>query len=129
MGMDQVVTFTAERAPSWPAVRDLLGSCGLQPQLRMIDGQLAFPDEEPGDGWQELRVGTAQGMVTLRREPEGVRVVTWGNADSAMREAWNAVAWAIAVLSDGTVQTGSVNCQADEFARTAELPAAIRSHR
>src|SRR3712207_8342677 len=28
----------------------------------------SFPDEVPPEGWRELRVGTPQGMVTLRRE-------------------------------------------------------------
>jgi hypothetical protein len=121
MGMDQKVTFPPDRAPTWQRLRDLLAARGLPLQLRMIDGELAFPDEEPAATWQELRVGTAQGMVTLRREPDGVRLVTWGNADDAMRRVWNAVTWAIAVLSEGTIE----GLTADEFARAAELPGGI----
>jgi hypothetical protein len=119
MGMDQQVCFAADRAPSWPALRDLLTSRGLTPQLRMIDGQLAFPDEQPAPGWQELRIGTVSGMVTLRRETDGIRLVIWGNADSAARQAWNALTWVVAKLSDGMVEGRS----ADEFARTVDMPA------
>ncbi len=46
----------------------------------MIDGQLAFPDEEPAADWRELRVGTPQGMVTVRRGKERMVFVTWGNS-------------------------------------------------
>ena len=119
MGMDQQVRCAADHAPAWPALRDLLTSGGLAPQLRMIDGQLAFPDEEPAPDWQELRVGTASGMVTLRREADGIRLVIWGNADSATRQAWNALTWAVAQVSGGMVEGRS----ADEFARTADMPA------
>ena len=122
MGLDQRVRFAADRAPAWPALRDLLASRGLAPQLRMIDGQLAFPDEEPAPDWQELRVGTASGMVTLRREPDGMRLVIWGNADTQTRQAWNAITWAVAKSSAGVVEGVSGSCTADEFARTAELP-------
>ena len=125
MGMDQKVTFAADCAPSWPRLRELLSACGLVPQLRMIDGELAFPDEEPPEAWQELRVGTAQGMVTLRREPDGIRLVTWGNADDAMRHAWNALTWAIARLSEGMVETATGRMNAHAFARSvglAEIP-------
>ncbi len=129
MGMDQKVRFAAEHAPSWPALRDLLASRGLAPQLRMIDGQLAFPDEEPAPDWQELRISTAHGMVTLRREADGIRLVVWGNADPGMRQAWNALTWAVAALSSGTVETVNGPCAADTFARTAQLPAGFAAEK
>jgi DNA-binding transcriptional regulator YdaS (Cro superfamily) len=78
--------------PSWPTIRDRLAARGCPAQMRMIDGQLAFPDEEPPLDWHELRIGTPDGMVTVRREEAGVTVVTWGNADATMQRAWNAVA-------------------------------------
>jgi hypothetical protein len=116
MGMDQKVLFPPARTPTWPALRDLLAARNLTPQLRMIDGELAFPNEAPPNTWQELRIGTAHGMVTLRREPEGIRLVTWGNADAPMRQAWHIVTWAVAMLSDGAVETASGRMSADEFA-------------
>ncbi len=88
----------------------------------MIDGQLAFPDEEPAADWQDLRVGTSSGMVTLRREPDGIRLVIWGNADAGMRQAWNAVTWAVAMLSGGCVESADQTRTPEEFAHIAELP-------
>ena len=126
MGMDQKVVFPRDQAPAWPRVAEFLASRGYPLQMRMIDGQLAFPDEEPPEAWQELRVGTADGMVTLRREADGIRLVTWGNADDAMRRAWNALTWAVADVSGGTVETGSGKVSAADFERTADLPAVLK---
>ena len=103
MGMERVVTFTGA-APTWDAVRDVLGRHGVAVTVRMIDGQLAFPDEEPPAEWRELRVGTAGGMVTVRREEGRVRVVTWGNADAAMTAAWNTLAQAFADAGGGRAE-------------------------
>ena len=124
MGMDQKVAYPPDRAPTWPQVSAFLASRGFPLKLMMIDGELAFPDETPAETWRELRVGTPQGMVTLRREADGMRLVTWGNADAGLRQAWNALAWAMAEISGGTVQ-GST---AAEFARTAELPPGLEGN-
>jgi hypothetical protein len=122
MGLDQKVTFGPAEPPSWPRVLELLSSRGMVLQLRMIDGQLALPDEQPAPDWQELRCSTTDGMVTLRRETDGIRLVIWGNADVCMRQAWNAIACAIAVLSAGTITTTNGTVSAKEFAQAAELP-------
>jgi hypothetical protein len=124
--MDQTITFAA--VPLWTDVRDLLARSGLVVQMRMIDGQLAFPDEEPPQTWRELRVAVAEGgMVTVRREAEGVRCVTWGNADAAARHAWNALAWALAEAGSGQVQTPKGVMDAATYRRWAELPDGLRS--
>jgi hypothetical protein len=125
MGMEQVVTFSAGATASWPALRALLSRHGFPVQLRMIDGELAFPDEQPPEGWTELRVGTPQGMVTLRRQPDRMQVVTWGNADQALRQAWNALAWAVAEVTGGWVECGEGSVTAAEFRATEDLPAAL----
>lgn len=127
MGMDQTVTFEARPVPTWPAVRDLLARSGYAVQIRMIDGQLAFPDEEPPEAWNELRVGAPEGMITLRRNAAGVTLVTWGNADAGLRQAWNALTWALAEAGGGKVQTPQGGVQAAEFRRSADLPAALRA--
>jgi hypothetical protein len=101
--MEQQVTFGPSDCPTWSAVDTLLRDHNFPVQMRMIDGQLAFPDETPPQTWQELRLGTPGGMITVRRQADGVTLVTWGNADDAMRRAWNAVTWAFAELSQGTV--------------------------
>lgn len=100
MGMSQTVACPSG-VPTWPTVRDRLAARGCPAQMRMIDGQLAFPDEEPPPDWRELRIGTPDGMVTVRREGAGVTVVTWGNADAAMQRAWNEVAAAFAEAGGG----------------------------
>ena len=125
MGMDQTVSF-AGTPPAWPAVAGLLAGRGFPVQMRMIDGQLAFPDEEPPEGWRELRVGTPQGMVTLRREPDRIHFVTWGNADRPLVQAWNALVWAHADAGGGSVLTAEGPVPADEYRRAADLPDALR---
>lgn len=122
MGMDQKVSLGERLVPSWPTVRDFLKQHGVAVQMRMIDGQLAFPDEEPPESWKELRVAVGQAMVTFRRAADGVVFVTWGNADLAMRQAWNALTWAYAELGIGTVATAGGVLDAAAFRRQAEMP-------
>jgi hypothetical protein len=123
MGQERVVTFAGGTVPAWESVRALLARSGFPVQMRMIDGQLAFPDEQPSESWAELRAGTPQGMVTVRREPDRVRLVTWGNADAAMLQAWNALSWAFAEAGGGTVD-GTLAPEA--FRKGADLPTALR---
>jgi hypothetical protein len=125
MGMDQTVTFGDRPPPAWAVVDELLRRHGFPVQMRMIDGQLAFPDEAPPEAWRELRVGTPQGMVTLRREGGGIVCVTWGNADAALRQAWNALAWAFAEAGGGRVRTTDGLAEAAAFRRGAELPSVL----
>lgn len=127
MGMDQKVNFPTDKTPTWVDLQALLASKYFPLQMRMIDGELAFPDETPPDAWRELRVGTPSGMITMRRDPDRITLVIWGNADAAMRQAWNALTWGVAHLSGGTVQTAIAAVSADEYAKTAELPAELRS--
>lgn len=126
MGMDQTVTF-GKQPPEWQAVRDLLAARGFPVQMRMIDGELAFPDEEPPVSWRELRVGTPHGMVTVHQMADHVVLVTWGNADESLRQAWNALAWAYAEAGGGQVQTSEGPLDAAAFQRKAELPGVLGS--
>ncbi len=79
-------------------------SLGLTVSMRMIDGELAFPDEEPSVEWRELRIATAGNMVTLRRDPDGISLIIWGNADDALKQAWEQMAQGIAELTQGTLE-------------------------
>ncbi len=92
MGMEHKVEFGPRGCPAWSDVAATLAARGFPVEMRMIDGQLAFPDETPPEDWRELRVSTSGGMITIRRDAGGVTVVTWSNADEAMRKAWDAVA-------------------------------------
>jgi hypothetical protein len=127
MGMEQTVTFAGATVPSWAAVQEVLTGRGFPVQMRMIDGQPAFPDEAPPEPWRELRISTPGGMITLRREPERVLLVTWGNAEGQLRQAWNALTWALSEAGAGRVVTPSGPMTAEEYRRTADLPPALRS--
>jgi hypothetical protein len=124
MGMEQKVEFGPAGLPPWPAVTDVLKRHDFPVQMRMIDGQLAFPDETPPDNWKELRLGTPGGMITVRRQDNAVSLVTWGNADEAMRQAWNVLTWAFAEAGEGSVVGVDGRLSAAEY-RTREklLPA------
>jgi hypothetical protein len=122
MGVEQTVTLPAEAALPWTTVGSRLAGQGFPVQLRMIDGLPALPDEAPTADWRELRVGTAAGMVTLRRTPTGVGVVVWGNADPALLAAANSLLWAVAEVAGGRVETPAGPVTAAEFARAVPLP-------
>jgi len=104
MGMDRKVLFPGEKMPQWKAVVEHLARKNLPIQMRMIDGQLAFPDQEPPADWRELRIGTAGGMITIKREADGVRLVIWGNADANLQQAWQTLADSWAQMTGGLIQ-------------------------
>src|SRR5437868_6509721 len=79
MGIDQKIVFPSGNLPTWSQFADLCAARQVPVQLRMIDGELALPDETPPHDWRELRVGTPGGMVTLKRESDGITIVIWGN--------------------------------------------------
>jgi hypothetical protein len=126
MGMDQRVLLPAGKNPSWKSISAVLTARHVAVQLRMIDGQLAFPDEVPEDGWRELRVSTPGGMTTLRREDNAVVLVTWGNAADSLRREWNALTWAIAEATSGQVVSASGTQSAADFLDHAELPSGFQ---
>jgi hypothetical protein len=122
MGMLQIVRFSSGKTPSWPATRDLLVSRGLPLQVRMIDGELAFPDEEPAENWREIRLATQEGMaITVKRAADLVELVVWGNADPALLRARNAVAWAFAEVAQGMIDTEQGAQTAREFEGCCEF--------
>jgi hypothetical protein len=125
MGLDRTVNFASGQPPAYQRVSELLQRCGFPVQLRMIDGQLAFPDEMPPESWRELRLGTPQGMVTVRREKDRIVCVTWGNADRSLLQAWNAVVWAFAAAGEGNVLDTEGAMPASVYQRQADLPASL----
>lgn len=121
MGLDRTVRFPTSAAPPWGAILAHLNRVGEPGTLRMIDGMPAFPDETPPDDWKELRVGTAAGMVTVRRGAGVLSCVVWGNADPALNAAWAKVIWACAAAGGGMVATASGPASAEEFARAESI--------
>ena len=127
MGMEQTIKFPVGSPPSWPVVRDLLTFRGFPVQVRMIDGELAFPDEEPSESWRELRLSSPEGrMVTVKREGDRLVLVVWGNADAPLVHAWNALTWAFAEVGNGTIQAGDSLLVPSEYVRRMDMPAAFR---
>lgn len=117
MGLDCTVRFSSGGTPAWDAIRVQLARVGEAAPLRMIDGMPAFPDEIPDDGWRELRIGFASGMVSLRRGPDGLTCVVWSNAGADLLAARDRLLWACAAAGSGTVETDAGALSADEFAR------------
>jgi hypothetical protein len=124
MGLEQTVTFA--EVPAWRDVQELLAKRGFPIQIRMIDGQLAFPDEMPTELWNELRVSSDAGMVTVRREQNRVTLITWGNIDAPLVQTQNALAWAFADTGNGHIQTDQGELAAVDFLRSADLPGELR---
>ena len=102
MGVQRTVTFPAGE-PAWAAVAAKLAEAGERPVVRMIDGLPAFPDEQPDDGWKELRLGFPAGMVTVARGPGGWRFTVWGTDDPALLRAQELTANAAALAGGGVV--------------------------
>ena len=115
MGIQYDVHFENE-IPPFAKVRELLARSGKKFGMRMIDGELAYPDDEPPATWSELRVALAKEMITLRRAGSTVSVLAWGNADDSMRQAWEAVTWAIAESGRGLIHDEGRTLSPEEFA-------------
>jgi len=95
----------------------------------MIDGELAFPHEEPSDNWRELRLGTTDGaLVTVKREQSRLVLVVWGNADAGLVQTWNALTWAFAHVGEGSIRSANGSQNAADYWNHAELPAVLRSN-
>ena len=87
MGMSKSVAFD-NAVPSWQQIQSAAAQAGLPLSLRMIDNLPAFPDELPEEGWQELRVGSPHGMMTLRKARKSIDCTVWGNADGQLQSDW-----------------------------------------
>jgi hypothetical protein len=90
VGLEVVVPRVA--AVNIPALLDRLTEQGLPSTLAMVDNVLQGPGATPPAAWRDVRLRTPAGMVTLRRIPNGVAVVVFGNADGPLRAAQRTVA-------------------------------------
>ena len=87
MGMSKSVAFS-NSVPTWNRIQTASLAAGMPLALKMIDNLPAFPDEQPEDGWKELRVGSSNGMMTLRRTGNSLDCIVWGNADGNLQADW-----------------------------------------
>lgn len=115
MGLELMVRPAPNAPITWESLRDFLQARQIPLQLRMIDNQLAFPDESPPADWTELRFSSASGMMTLRRDVDSLRLVIWGNADPSLVQAWRIVAWACATLTEGLIDEEAKSRTAADF--------------
>jgi hypothetical protein len=122
MGMEHVIDFGAGGCPPWAKVADLLAAYSYPVDIRMIDGELSFPNETPPEAWRELRIGTKGGMIAVRRTGSALAVVTWENADDAMRGAWHALTWAFAEAGNGRIMHAEGALSAAEFRLREPMP-------
>lgn len=106
MGMSIRIEFSESPPPSWPMIRQGLLAKGVSPQMRMIDGELSYPDEEPSESWQELRIALSGGMISLRKANNSLECVVWGNADANLRESWRLLAEVCAEVGRGQIVSG-----------------------
>ena len=127
MGMEHTVRFTSQVVPPLPRILAVLAEHNFPVQVRMVDGELTLPDEVPPGGWRDVRLGTAAGMVTLVRRGQELTVVIWGNADDALRCAWDAIAWAAARAGEGWIVGPSGPQNPDEFRRGVSLPNVLKA--
>jgi hypothetical protein len=92
MGQELVVRAARALAEALAALR----AGGLDCQVLMVDNQLVAPAAPAPATWQEIRLRTPAGMVTLRRRGDEVALVVFGNADPALLAARERVAAALA---------------------------------
>ncbi len=93
MGLESVVPRAAP--PALRPLLDVLAAAGLPSTVAMADNVLQPPQAPPPEVWDDVRLRTPAGMVTLRRRPDGIAVLVFGNADAALQAAQRTVADAI----------------------------------
>jgi len=75
--------LTVKSVRSLAQALSALASAGVDCKIVMVDGQLVPPSHEPAS-WNEVRLRTPAGMVTLRKKADTVSVVVFGNADAGL---------------------------------------------
>jgi hypothetical protein len=93
VGLEIVVP--RERPLPLGPVLDALGRAGVTAVVAMADNALRPSGAPPPEEWRDVRLRTAAGMVTLRRQTAGIAVLVFGNADAALQAAQRAVADAV----------------------------------
>jgi hypothetical protein len=96
MGMELVVATSG--TPSLSALLVRLEAAGLASTVVMVDNALVHPRSQPPAEWQDVRLKTPAGTLTLRRRADGVAVVVFGNADPALQSAQRKVAELLAAI-------------------------------
>ncbi len=93
MGMEIVVS--RPDAPVIATLLERLAAAGLASMVVMVDGQLQDPSRPVAERWSDLRLRTPAGTVTLKRRPDGIAVIVFGNADPTLVAAQQSIAAAL----------------------------------
>jgi hypothetical protein len=87
MGMEIVVESDGKLAALLGKLKDCV--------VMMVDGGLVMPSAPPPEKWQEVRLRTPAGTVTLKRREKAIAVVVFGNADPVLQEMQKRIAEAL----------------------------------
>ena len=90
MGLEVVVSRPTP--PDLAAALARLAATGMTATVVMVDGRLHAPGAAVPPTWRDVRLSTVAGMLSLRRRPDGVAVVVFGNAGDALVAAQRALA-------------------------------------
>jgi hypothetical protein len=82
MGLSKLVA--RRDTPSLAALLDDLAKAGLPSTILMVDNQLVSQKLPPPASWRDVRLKTPAGTVSLKRDPQGISVTVFGNADPAL---------------------------------------------
>ncbi len=121
MGQTLQIESPDGSALEWPAFVVALAEYRLAPVVRMIDGLPAFPDEIPGEGWREVRVSAADGMITIHASPTGYRFTIWNDTASSFVNAWQTLVYVAAQQIGGSVVLGDARVSPEKFAQLHQL--------
>jgi len=75
--------FTAKPVRSLADVLGAMARGGVDCKVVMVDGQLVAPAHQPAN-WNEVRLRTPAGMITLRKKADLVSIVVFGNAEPSL---------------------------------------------
>jgi hypothetical protein len=91
MGQDIRVAWGTGPCPLAPVLEKLVAA-GLPTIIVLLEGNLQAPHTPAPSEWREVRLKCQAGMVTLRKETDGIHVKIFGNADDALRAAQKQIA-------------------------------------
>ena len=94
MGLEILVSRSGPCSLS--ALLERLAATGMPAAIVMVDNVLQAPGAPAPTAWQDVRLKTPTGTVTLVQRDGGVAVVVFGNASVQLLEAQRRVAAAVA---------------------------------
>lgn len=69
-----------------------LATAGLPCTIVMVDGNLVMPSAPPPARFADVRLKTPAGTLALKQRADGVAIVAFGNADTALQAAQQTIA-------------------------------------